>query len=245
MSSDDEDEASAHLVAAVRLAEAGATARATGDEKKAKKRYRKAVKQAAAACTSGAAAAAALAEDLLTRVEQHDAPAEELPELRTNIEDLDDAATALAEGGVCLLEECVHVTEAGGMMQSAYITLDLVRAATRDQYGDDAHFSFKEAARRCKGQHRRAPRRELGRGTVVHGHEGPPRLRRAPEPGVPAVDRPRSGRRRQARLYGPGLVGPRLGRAAVARRRRAALPRWQQRPAGARFELLRAARECF
>ena len=50
MSSEDEDEASAHLVAAVRLAEAGATARATGDEKKAKKRYRKAVKQAAAAC---------------------------------------------------------------------------------------------------------------------------------------------------------------------------------------------------
>ena len=152
MSSEDEDEASAHLVAAVRLAEAGATARATGDEKKAKKRYRKAVKQAAAACTSGAAAAAALAEDLLTRVEQHDAPAEELPELRTNIDDLDDAATALAAGGVCLLEECVHVTEAGGMMQSAYITLDLVRAATRDQYGDDAHFSFKEAARRCKGR---------------------------------------------------------------------------------------------
>ena len=146
------DEASAHLVTAVRLAEAGATARATGDEKKAKKRYRKAVKQAAAACTSGAAAAAALAEDLLTRVEQHDAPAEELPDLRTNIEDLDDAVTALAEGGVCLLEECVHVTEAGGMMQSAHITLDLVRAATRDQYGDDAHFSFREAARRCKGR---------------------------------------------------------------------------------------------
>ena len=149
--SSDEDEASAHLVAAVRLAEAGATARAHGDEKKAKKRYRKAVKQAAAACTSGAAAAAALAEDLLTRVEQHDAPAEELPELRTNIEDLDDAATALAEGGVCLLEECVHVTEAGGMMQSA-ISRILVRAAKRDQYGDDAHFSFKEAARRCKGR---------------------------------------------------------------------------------------------
>ena len=150
--SSDEDEASAHLVAAVRMAEAGATARATGDEKKAKKRYRKAVKQAAAACTSGAAAAAALAEDLLTRVEHDATPTEELPELRTNIEDLDDAATALAEGGVCLLEECVHVTEAGGMTQSAYITLDLVRAATRDQYGDDAHFSFKEAARRCKGR---------------------------------------------------------------------------------------------
>ena len=33
MSSEDEDEASAHLVAAVRLAEAGATARTTGDEK--------------------------------------------------------------------------------------------------------------------------------------------------------------------------------------------------------------------
>ena len=134
------------------MAEAGATARATGDEKKAKKRYRKAVKQAAAACTSGAASAAALAEDLLTRVEQHDAPAEELPELRTNIEDLDDATAALAEGGVCLLEECVHVTEAGGMRQSAFITLDLVRAATRDRYGDDAHFSFKEAARRCQGR---------------------------------------------------------------------------------------------
>ena len=38
------------------------------------------------------------------------------------------------------------------MTQSAYITLDLVRAATRDQYGDDAHFSFKEAARRCTGR---------------------------------------------------------------------------------------------
>ena len=158
MSSDDEDEASAHLVTAVRLAEAGATARATGDEKKAKKRYRKAVKQAAAVCTSGAAAAAALAEDLLTRVEHDASPTEELPELRVPVgsddlsDEVDDAVTALAEGGVCLLEECVHVTEAGGMMQSAYITLDLVRAATRDQYGDDAHFSFKEAARRCKGR---------------------------------------------------------------------------------------------
>ena len=96
-----------------RLAEAGATARATGDEKKAKKRYRKAVKQAAAACTSSAAAAAALAEDLLTRVEQHDAPAEELPELRVSVDNdelvsaVDDAVTALAAGGVCLLE---HLT---------------------------------------------------------------------------------------------------------------------------------------
>lgn len=158
MSSGDDDEASAHLVAAVRLAEAGATARTQGDEKKAKKRYRKAVTQAAAACTSGAAAAAALAEDLLTRIEQ-DAPAEALPKLRVPVggeiddsEAVDDAATALAAGGVCLLEACVEVSEADLMRQSAHRTTDLVRAATRDRYGDDAHFSFKEAARRCKGR---------------------------------------------------------------------------------------------
>ena len=158
MSSEDEDEASAHLVAAVRLAEAGATARTTGDEKKAKKRYRKAVKQAAAACTSGAAAAAALAEDLLTRVEQRDAPAEELPELRVSVDNdelvsaVDDAVTALAAGGVCLLEECVSVSDTDSMMQSTYLIADLVRGATRDRYGDDEHFSFREVARRCKGR---------------------------------------------------------------------------------------------
>ena len=157
--SSDEDEASAHLVAAVRLAEAGATARATGDEKKAKKRYRKAVKQAAAACTSGAAVAAALAEDLLTRVE-HDATdaTAPLPELRVSVDNddllgaVDDAVTALAAGGVCLLEECVSVSDTGSMMQSTYLIADLVRGATRDRYGDDAHFSFREVARRCKGR---------------------------------------------------------------------------------------------
>ena len=212
--SSDEDEASAHLVAAVRLAEAGATARAAGDEKKAKKRYRKAVKQAAAACTSGAAAAAALAEDLLTRVE-HDAPAEELPELRTNIEDLDDAATALAEGGVCLLEECVHVTEAGGMMQ-AVITLDLV-GPPRDQYGDDARFSFKEAARRCEA----ASTRGSARAGVDVGHGPKASATGAHLSRYFAVDWRGSGA--DAKLaWASCRRAP--ARRAAARRRRAALP---------------------
>ena len=119
----------------------------------------------------------------------------------------------------------MHVTEAGGMMQSAYITLDLVRAATRDQYGDDAHFSFKEAARRCKGRIDARLDASLdvepwGMATKAlrdYGAHLSQVLR-------PLIDRV-LGDRCQARLYGPGLVGPRLGRAAVARRRRAALPR--------------------
>ena len=159
MSSEDEDEASAHLVTAVRMAEAGATARATGDEKKAKKRYRKAVKQAAAACTSGAAAAAALAEDLLTRVEHDAADATApLPELRVPVgsgdlsDEVDDAVTALAAGGVCLLEACVEVSDPHGLEAGATCVEQIVHRATRDQFSEDEHFSFREVARRCRGR---------------------------------------------------------------------------------------------
>ena len=151
--SSDEDEASAHLVAAVRLAEAGAATRVHGDEKKAKKRYRKAVKQAAAACTSGAAAAAALAEDLLTRVEHNAADATApLPELRATIEDLDDAVTALAAGGVCLLQACVEVSDPSGLEAGATSVVQIVHRATMDQFSEDDHFSYREVAMRCRGR---------------------------------------------------------------------------------------------